>query len=45
MDEMYVQRFACEAGRWTALAEKQGISLAELVRESVEAAIARGSSR
>lgn len=34
-----------ELKRWTALAEKQGISLSELVRESVEMAIARGSSR
>jgi predicted HicB family RNase H-like nuclease len=34
-----------ELRRWSALAERQGISLAELVRESVEAAIARGSSR
>lgn len=34
-----------ELKRWTALADKQGISLAELVREAVATAIARGSSR
>ena len=31
--------------RWHALAQQQGISLEQLVRESVELAIARGSSR
>ena len=34
-----------EEKRWTALADKQKISLSELVRESVEMAIARGSSQ
>ena len=32
-------------GRWRAFAAKQGIKVAELVREAVETAIARGSSR
>ncbi len=31
--------------RWTAAATKQGVTLAELVRESVETCIARGSTR
>lgn len=31
--------------RWHALAQKQGITFEQLVRESVELAIARGSSR
>lgn len=34
-----------ERKRWVALAERQGITIAELVRESVETSIARGSSR
>lgn len=34
-----------ELTRWTKAAEKQGITLAQLVRESVELAIARGSTR
>ena len=31
--------------KWHSLAKQQGISLEQLVRESVELAIARGSSR
>lgn len=31
--------------KWTAFADKQGITLAELVREGVELAMARGSTR
>ena len=34
-----------EVKRWNALADKQGISLSELVREAVELAVARGSTR
>lgn len=34
-----------ELERWQAAADKQGLSLAELVRESVETCIARGSTR
>lgn len=34
-----------ELETWTAAAEKQGLTLAQLVRESVELAIARGSTR
>lgn len=34
-----------ELERWTEAAARQGISLSELVRESVELAIARGASR
>ncbi len=31
--------------RWLAAADRQGLTLSELVRESVETCIARGSSR
>ncbi len=34
-----------ERDRWQVAADKQGLTLAELVRESVETCIARGSSR
>jgi predicted HicB family RNase H-like nuclease len=34
-----------ERDRWQAAADRQGLTLAELVRESVETCIARGSSR
>jgi hypothetical protein len=34
-----------ERKTWDALAEKQGITLGQLVRESVEMAVARGASR
>ncbi len=34
-----------ELKSWTAAAEKQGLTLAVFVRESVELAIARGSTR
>jgi hypothetical protein len=36
---------ADERKAWDALAEKQGITIGALIRESVEMAIARGSSR
>ncbi len=36
---------AKERDRWQSAAEKQGLALAELVRESVETCIARGGSR
>ncbi len=34
-----------ERDRWQSAADQQGLSLAELVRESVETCIARGSTR
>ncbi len=34
-----------ERDRWQAAADRQSLTLAELVRESVETCIARGSSR
>jgi len=34
-----------EIARWQKLADKQGISLSQLVRESLDLAIARGASR
>ena len=34
-----------ERARWQTAAGKQGLTLAELVRESVETCIARGSAR
>ncbi len=34
-----------ELERWTKAAERRGLSLSELVRESVETSIARGSTR
>lgn len=34
-----------ERDRWQTAADKQGLTLAELVRESVETCIARGSTR
>lgn len=34
-----------ERATWQALADKQGITLAQLVRESVELSIVRGASR
>lgn len=34
-----------EVSRWQVAADRQGITLADLVRESVETCIARGSTR
>ena len=34
-----------EHGVWRSLADRQGITVSELVRESVEMAVARGASR
>ena len=34
-----------EHGVWRSLADQQGITVSELVRESVEMAVARGASR
>lgn len=40
-----VRLTAAERDRWQRLADRQGIPLSELVRESVEMAVARGASR
>lgn len=40
-----VRLTGAELKEWQALADKQGITLAQLVREAVDMAIARGSSR
>ena len=34
-----------EVKRWQTLADRQGISLSEAVREAMDAAVARGSTR